>query len=129
VNVTLLHNTVTEFNTAANGFVLDGIRIEAGSVTGDASTICAVVGDSADASKKNLVSTGGNEGGGGSDIRLRIRIGASIELPGYAGSLANSASEVETFITARNTLTSVLGTSSSMQGFKNSPSGAACPLP
>jgi VCBS repeat-containing protein len=122
VDATIQGNTVTEINPA--GFVLDGIRIEAGSVSGDASTVCADVGGGS-AALKNHVTTGGNEGGGGVDIRMRVRIDATIKLPGYVGPANNGGLQVETYIAGRNDTTTQLATTASTVGYL----AGTCALP
>ena len=121
VDATIQGNTVTEFNPA--GFVLDGIRVEAGSVSGDGPTVCADVGGAA--ALKNHVTTGGNEVGGGSDIRLRVRIDAAIKLPGYGGAF-NDGAAVQAYLAGRNDTTTVSATyTAPAVGY----SGGTCTLP
>jgi hypothetical protein len=126
INTTITGNTVTEFNTVG-GLVLDGIRVEAGSVTGDGGTICADVGG-ATAALRNHVTTGGNESGGASDIRLRLRIDAKMTLPGYSGA-ATDTTAVQNYITARNDVTTVLATTSTSSATPFADAGASCTQP
>jgi hypothetical protein len=124
VNATITGNTVAEPSSA--GFVFDGIRVEAGSVTGDGSTICTDIG-SATAGLRNKITLAGNEAGGGVDLRIRIRIDERMTFPGYVGGATDDAA-LQTYLAGRNNLTTVLATNASSAPTPYG-SGASCPQP
>ena len=101
-NITATGNTVDQQDDAS---ARDGLRIEAGAFDPnflglrDSFTVCAVVGGSA-AADKNVLDVGP---GGGNPLRARLRFDSRMNMPGYAGSNNNAASEVEAYFAGRNT--------------------------
>ena len=125
INVTMKDNTVAEKSVNT----LDGIRIEVGAVSPggipDAGTICADIGD-ASAALKNTITTEPNANG--DDLRIRIRQAANMTFPGYIGG-ATDAAALQTYLSGRNTLTTVQATTSSTHPTPFGNAGAGCTQP
>lgn len=124
-----LAGTSGAFDVTATGNVLatptpyagapyNGLYVNAGTIVGDAFTVCADIGG---AGLGN--STAGSGTGGENDIRVRQRMGGTLRLPGYGGAAGDTAA-VQTYLSARNTGTVVATTSTSAFA-----GGAACLLP
>lgn len=100
------------------GAPYNGLYLNAGTIVGDAFTVCADIGG---AGLGN--SAAGSGSGGENDIRVRQRMGGTLRLPGYGGA-AGDAAAVQTYLAARNTgsVVATTGTSAFV-------GGAACLLP
>lgn len=109
LDATVTGNTVTLTDPGA----LQGIQIDAGTVSTDTASVCADV-------RSNTVSSPT------SDIRVRNRmVGTTYRLPGYAGG-ATSTSDVAAFLVAQNTIADAAAVVGSSPGFAG---GAACATP
>jgi hypothetical protein len=108
VDATLSNNSVV---VAAGG--LEGIFVQAGTLSTDTVAVCADV-------QSNTASSPG------SDIRVRQRFAATaLRLPGYLG-LGTDDAAVAAFLAAQNTVGDALATHQSVAGFGG---GAACAAP
>ena len=120
-------NLLTDFNA---------IHLDNGSVLAtDDFTSCIDIGG-ATAALRNDVAGGGSGAifPNNADIRVRQRQNTTVQLPGYVGPARdngdNEVAEVDTYLTGRNTLTTVAANSvSTGGGFVNSPGGAPCAQP
>jgi len=87
--------------SATAQFPTGGIRVVAGTNSGDTSKNCITLGGTAAADKNVLTGTGTL---GGSELRLFQRFTTILAVPGYAGA-NNSNSAMNEFLAARNTVT------------------------
>jgi VCBS repeat-containing protein len=109
MDATVTGNTVTLLDPLA----LQGIHVDAGTISSDTVKVCADI-------KTNVVVSPSN------DIRVRNRFaGTTFRLPGYAGP-ATSTSSVVLFLISQNTITDAAAVVGSSPGFAG---GAACAAP
>lgn len=128
LQVTVTGNTIDTPGLNA----LHGIHLNSGILPADNNTACADIGGSTPALRNN-VTAGANELNGGSDIRPRQRQATRVELPGFTGGPFTNT-DVNTYITGRNNLTSVASSvnndpGTGNDGFHNTPGGAPCAQP
>ena len=95
LNFTITGNTIA--NPGTQGFPMNGIMLNAGTVPGDTYSVCASIGG-AGALSNAITGSGAN---GGTDFRLRQRQATTVRLPGYAGANNNNAAVV-TFVQGNN---------------------------
>ena len=120
-------NINTDFN---------GINLNNGSVGAtDDFTSCIDIGG-AGALKNDITGSGsGSIPPNNANLRLQQRFNTSVLLPGYAGPAKDAGdgevAEVDTYLTGRNTLTTVFANNSAgaVGGYFNSPGGGACAQP
>jgi uncharacterized repeat protein (TIGR01451 family) len=108
-----------------------GIHLNSGLLPGDNNLTCADIGGAGGLA--NNVTNGANQPNGGSDIRPRQRQATRVNLPGYGGGPFGNAA-VNTYMTGRNTLTTVSTASNNAggttnDGFFNTPGVVACAQP
>ncbi|MGH2721561.1 MAG: hypothetical protein ACRDJO_08165, partial [Actinomycetota bacterium] len=121
-----LNATVTG-NTIGNpgSFASNGIVAAAGSVTGDAGTLCVDIGG-AGALANSIAGSGANFG---TDFRLRQRFNTTVRLPGYGGPATDTATVIA-FVQGRNTGSETgSATVNAPAGGSGFVGGAACPQP
>src|SRR4051794_40338189 len=101
-------NTVAEPSpsSATVQFPTNGIRVVAGTNSGDNTNNCITIGGPAAADKNTISGTGTN---GATDLRVFQRFQTILALPGYAGAANNNAA-MNAYLTARNTLSTVNAT-------------------
>jgi uncharacterized repeat protein (TIGR01451 family) len=107
-------NTVAEpsANSVALSFPTNGIRVVAGTNTGDDHNNCVTIGGTSPGDKNTLTGSGSN---GGFDVRLFQRFLTILAVPGYAG-LNNDNAAMNSFLTARNTLSTISATNNTGAG-------------
>jgi hypothetical protein len=93
LDATVIGNIVSNPGT----FATNGILAQAGAAAGDAQPACFDIGG-AGALENTLVGSGA---GGGTDFRVRQRLGTTVTLPGYAGAPTDTTAVVA-FIQGRN---------------------------
>ncbi|MDQ3927948.1 MAG: hypothetical protein M3328_02245, partial [Chloroflexota bacterium] len=100
-------NTVSQpsANSTAGGVPTNGIRIGAGTTTGDNTKFCITLGGTT-AAEKNTVTGTGNTSVGSPDIRVQQRFLTILGMPGYAGA-NNSNSAMVTYLAGRNNATTI----------------------
>jgi hypothetical protein len=108
MTATLLNNNIAEPSPASATvlFPTAGIRVVAGTNSGDTTKNCISIGGTAAGDKNVLTGTGTN---GGSELRLFQRFTTTLAVPGYAGA-ANDNAAMNSFLAARNTVTNVNAT-------------------
>jgi uncharacterized repeat protein (TIGR01451 family) len=116
---TITGNTISNPGTGVAS--MNGIHLNSGPTTGDASKACLTIGG-AGSLANNLSASGAN---GGSAIRLRQRQNTNISLPGYGGS-SSDITAVNSFVAGNNggASTTSIVTNSPPHGFFGS-----CPPP
>ncbi|MFL6197052.1 MAG: hypothetical protein ACJ75H_22895, partial [Thermoanaerobaculia bacterium] len=119
VNATITGNTVKE----PDSFALHGLELNVGTTASDAHFVCASIGGTG--ALKNDLTSAGNNGNGGFEMRPRQRQSTTIRLPGYGGAF-NDTAAVASFLAGQNTTSGAASISASVasNGFVN---GAACP--
>ena len=124
VNATITNNTLTSPNTGT-GLPINSIHIANGATATDSGDMYLELNGNNAATSLSP------------DVRIRSRFNGDIFMPGYAGGpndTANpsSSASVDTFLTAKNPgvgEVTVLADATGTNGFKNTPGGAAVPLP
>jgi len=116
---------IVESNTTSlpGAFALNGFLLNAGTITGDAHTVCLKLGGSGAAA--NAITGGGFAANGGFDARLRQRMATTVRLAGYAGANNNNAA-VQSYVQSQNGGTPTVSASNSVPtggGFV----GGTCP--
>jgi hypothetical protein len=123
VNATIRGNTTAElFGSFAQQ---NGIQLNGGTNTGDDYQICLDLGGAGGFS--NNFSAGGTDAAGSEDVRIRQRQSTTVKLPGYAGG-ATDLTAVQSYLTSRNSLTTVAAVNSVAGGGFTNP-GASCAQP
>ena len=114
LTLTIQGNNIAEPSPAAASalFPTSGIRVVAGTNSGDNHKNCVVLGGTLAAQKNTVTGTGTN---GGLDLRLFQRFVTLMGVPGYAGA-NNDNTAMNAFLTARNTLSTVSGTNNTATG-------------
>jgi hypothetical protein len=125
LNATVTNNTVSNPGGGGN---IDGVRLTAGTHSGDAYQVCLDLGGSA--TNPNTIS--GSEAGSGFEYRLDQTQSTTVKLPGYTGA-NNSNASVKSYIEGRNSTGANGSVSNTVStgggGFVNTAGGAACPQP
>jgi hypothetical protein len=95
LNANVTGNTVS--NPGTGGLPMNGIHLNGGTVPGDTYAICVNIGG-AGALANSITGSGANAG---TDVRVRQRQNATVNLPGYGGA-ATDATAVQNYLIARN---------------------------
>jgi hypothetical protein len=109
-------NTVAEAD-AGTGFIQNGIRVEAGTATGDNTKFCVTLGGlgtlaGGTPEKNNVTGTGTN---GASDIQVRLRFLTQFGAPGYVGA-NNADATMQAYLMARNIISTATATNNVSAG-------------
>ncbi|HEX2046722.1 MAG TPA: Ig-like domain-containing protein [Acidimicrobiales bacterium] len=125
MSATIQGNTIAQPNAPTGGFAQNGIHLNSGTNTGDAYQVCMSIGDPTDVAKKNTLT--GSGALGGTDYRLRQRMGTTVRLPGYTGPADGSG--LPAYLNPRTNGAATVSWAADSNGFLNTPGGAACALP